>query len=283
MTGKTFTEDPHPELPRCFQDSKRVAELVQDIHGGRVTSAESGEPGPEITLEEITSGSEGSPKERERWQPQRVFRTCVATLRDVHGFGPLVAAEAQKRGFYQAQRQVFVADGQEANWTVHRLYFPNFTAVTDFMSSQWVGFMPDGHVVLKNVMFAPLVLEGKTVGIIGLANKDTDFDNNDAKMASGFGELAAIALQNSRNLDKRIYAEKQREIVIDDLKNALAHVKRLSGLLPICMHCKKIRDDKGYWNQLESYIEDNSDAGFSHGICDECLEKYYPESNLGED
>jgi hypothetical protein len=133
MTGKTFTEDPHPELPRCFQDSKRVAELVQDIHGGRVTSAESGEPGPEITLEEITSGSEGSPKERERWQPQRVFRTCVATLRDVHGFGPLVAAEAQKRGFYQAQRQVFVADGQEANWTVHRLHFPNFTAVTDFM------------------------------------------------------------------------------------------------------------------------------------------------------
>lgn len=131
MTGGTFAEDPHPELPRCFQDKKRVPELVQEIHGGRVSSAESA---PGITLEEITAGSDDSPPEkRDRWQPKRVFRTCVATLRDVHGFGPLMAAEAQKRGFYQAGRRVFVADGQEANWTVHRLHFPDFTPVTDFM------------------------------------------------------------------------------------------------------------------------------------------------------
>lgn len=130
MTGETFAEDPHPELPRCFQDKNRVPELVQEIHGGRVTSAESAS---EITLEEITAGTEKSPQKPNRWQPKRVFRTCVATLRDVHGFGPLMAAEAQKRGFYQAKRQAFVGDGQEANWTVHRLHFPSFTAVTDFM------------------------------------------------------------------------------------------------------------------------------------------------------
>jgi DNA-binding NarL/FixJ family response regulator len=154
----------------------------------------------------------------------------------------------------------------------------------DFMNSEWVDFMPKGHVILKNVMFAPLVINEKTVGVIGLANKAIDFNDNDAKMATGFGELAAIALQNSRNLDERITAEQQREKVIIDLKKALSEVKKLSGLLPICSHCKKIRDDKGYWRQIESYIHEHSEAEFSHSICKECAEKYYSNFDLyGED
>lgn len=135
MTGKTFTEDPHPKLPRCFEDRERVQELVRDIHGSRKGRGADG-PGSGITLEEITRDSVGADTAsggRERWQPERVFRTCVATMRDVHGFGPLVAAEAQSRGFYQARRRVFIADGQDSNWTVHRLHFPDFIAVTDFM------------------------------------------------------------------------------------------------------------------------------------------------------
>jgi CheY-like chemotaxis protein len=55
-----------------------------------------------------------------------------------------------------------------------------------------------------------------------------------------------------------------------ELEEALARVHELSGLLPICMHCKKIRDDKGYWNQLEAYISEHSEVLFSHGICPEC-------------
>jgi transcriptional regulator with GAF, ATPase, and Fis domain len=153
----------------------------------------------------------------------------------------------------------------------------------DFMNSKWAAFMPKGHVILKNVMFAPLVLEGKTVGIIGLANKATDFDDNDAKMATGFGELAAIALQNNRNLDDRINADKQRETVIQDLKKALSEVKKLSGLLPICSYCKKIRDDKGYWNQIESYIHQHSEAEFSHSICRECAKKHFPDMDIYKD
>lgn len=150
----------------------------------------------------------------------------------------------------------------------------------DFMNSEWIDFMPKGHVILKNVMFAPLVIDEKTIGIIGLANKATDFDDNDAKIASGFAELAAIALQNSRNLDERIAAEQQREKVISDLNKALSEVKKLSGLLPICSHCKKIRDDKGYWTRIEEYIHDHSEAVFSHSICKECAEKYYPDIYL---
>ena len=62
-----------------------------------------------------------------------VFRTCVATLQNVHKFGRLVASEAQKRGFYEADRQVFLGDGGHSNWTVHKVHFPHFTAVTDFI------------------------------------------------------------------------------------------------------------------------------------------------------
>jgi DNA-binding response OmpR family regulator len=75
-------------------------------------------------------------------------------------------------------------------------------------------------------------------------------------------------------------AERERDRLIDQLEDALARVKKLSGLLPICAGCKKIRDDKGYWNQIELYIKEHSDAILSHGICPECIEKYYPDLNV---
>jgi PAS domain S-box-containing protein len=71
--------------------------------------------------------------------------------------------------------------------------------------------------------------------------------------------------------------EKEKENLIIDLQKALAEVKRLSGFLPICASCKKIRDDKGYWQQVEEYIRDRSEAQFSHSICPDCLKKMYPE------
>lgn len=60
------------------------------------------------------------------------------------------------------------------------------------------------------------------------------------------------------------------------LEEALASVRQLTGLLPICMQCKRVRDDKGYWNQIEAYISEHSEARFSHGLCPSCREKYYP-------
>jgi HAMP domain-containing protein len=69
----------------------------------------------------------------------------------------------------------------------------------------------------------------------------------------------------------------ERQRLINELKKALSEVKTLSGLLPICAHCKKIRDDKGYWNQIESYIHKHSDAKFSHGMCPDCFKQLYPE------
>lgn len=123
MTGGTFDEDPHPDPPRCLLDPPAVRKLVVGLKGRAGTRPDDEQPAPAPH-----DGEEPS----ERWQPERVFRTCVATMRDVHGFGPLVAAEAQRRGFYDAARQVFLGDGQASNWTVHRLHFPHFTPITDF-------------------------------------------------------------------------------------------------------------------------------------------------------
>ncbi len=71
---------------------------------------------------------------------------------------------------------------------------------------------------------------------------------------------------------KRVEAE--RDQYLAELQTALAEVKTLSGFIPICMRCKKIRDDRGYWNQLEAYISEHSGAQFSHGVCPDCSDRY---------
>ena len=80
-----------------------------------------------------------------------------------------------------------------------------------------------------------------------------------------------------RDITQRKKFESEREQLISDLKQALSEIKTLSGLLPICASCKRIRDDKGYWQQIETYISEHSDTVFSHGICPECTRKLYPQ------
>ena len=69
----------------------------------------------------------------------------------------------------------------------------------------------------------------------------------------------------------------ERQKIINQLEEANSHIKILRGILPICVYCKGIRDDKGYWNQLEQYLSEYSDVQFSHGVCEKCLNEHYPE------
>ncbi|HEY6564988.1 MAG TPA: hypothetical protein VIY86_10860, partial [Pirellulaceae bacterium] len=130
MEGATFSEDPHPEPPRCFRDPEHVQRLAREIKNVSSPHADRPEPDPQAAGSRKRSRSAKIALERP-WPPKRVYRTAVATLRDVHEFGPLVAAEAQRRGFYDAQRQVFLGDGDHKNWTIHKTHFPHFTAITD--------------------------------------------------------------------------------------------------------------------------------------------------------
>jgi len=100
------------------------------------------------------------------------------------------------------------------------------------------------------------------------------------KSPESFAEMphtVARALREWTLLKERqdtVAAQKQ---LITELEDALSKVKTLSGLLPICSGCNKIRDDKGYWSQVEGYIQEHTDAQFTHGLCPDCVRKYFPD------
>jgi phosphoserine phosphatase RsbU/P len=70
---------------------------------------------------------------------------------------------------------------------------------------------------------------------------------------------------------------------MSELRDAINQIKTLSGIVPICAGCKKIRDDQGYWNQVETYVSAHSEAQFSHGLCPECIKKWYPSMDMKDD
>ncbi|WP_186441220.1 hypothetical protein [Desulfamplus magnetovallimortis] len=96
-------------------------------------------------------------------------------------------------------------------------------------------------------------------------------------------EVCGLAIENARKHQRLKDAGNQLKKEKDALEKALSEIKQLSGLLPICMHCKSIRDDHGYWKQLEEYIQERSGAQFSHSICRNCAKKHYPDYDLYDD
>ncbi len=90
-----------------------------------------------------------------------------------------------------------------------------------------------------------------------------------------FQEAEVLARINVHLTLRRLQQKVEEQNV--QLQASLDKVKLLSGLLPICSHCKKIRDDKGYWEDVAVYIRDHSEAEFSHGICPDCVKEFYPE------
>jgi hypothetical protein len=90
------------------------------------------------------------------------------------------------------------------------------------------------------------------------------------KTATAIVKVCGLALSNASTYQ-------QLESTVRELRAALARVKTLHGLLPICSSCKRIRDDAGYWHQVEAYLRENTDAGFTHGLCPDCLRELYPE------
>jgi len=129
MAGETFAADPQPEPPAAFTNAERVAALARGIKGFSAgkeaeTDAVSGDVEKEETLAE-----EPSPA----WQPERLVRTCVATMRDSEAFGAMVAAEAQERNLYAALRRAFIADGSKYNWSIQQRWFRDFVPINDFV------------------------------------------------------------------------------------------------------------------------------------------------------
>jgi uncharacterized protein YhaN len=102
--------------------------------------------------------------------------------------------------------------------------------------------------------------------------------NTDLKEVLAVREQLNARLQEE--VTERTLAEKEKEKLIKELQAVLEEIQTLEGVIPICMHCKGIRDDEGSWSRLEEYITQHSDAQFSHGICDDCLKKHYPDMDV---
>lgn len=124
--------------------------------------------------------------------------------------------------------------------------------------------------------------EGNTEEIevrVPLPSHDTYYLTTVKPISNEVGAVETV-ICTSKNITKRKLAEIALTEKHDRLSEALEQIKTLSGLLPICASCKKIRDDKGYWNQIEIYIQKHSNAQFSHGICPDCAKKLYSDSEL---
>ena len=98
-------------------------------------------------------------------------------------------------------------------------------------------------------------------------------DNNNPSLVVGIVE----------DITEQKKEEMVKDALIEKLQKATEEIKSLQGIIPICMHCKQIRDDKGFWNKVENYIQERSKAKFSHGICPTCLKELHPDLAEGTD
>lgn len=127
-------QDPEPEPPPGFRQPRRVRRLVQQMKGAAGEDIAEGLENTAAEAEEVIPAAEPSkPAADYRGRPRRLVRTCVASMASSDQFGPMMAAEAQERGFYEAKRKAFVGDGASGNWSIHRGYFADFEPITDFL------------------------------------------------------------------------------------------------------------------------------------------------------
>ena len=137
---------------------------------------------------------------------------------------------------------------------------------------------PELHDMFRQRLAAFLLDTDSVTGEFTMPGEDSAdriFSYNVFKIPLGSSFMYGTII---RDITDRKLVEVEREKLIAELTDALAQIKTLKGLLPICSTCKKIRDDMGYWNTLEKYIMEHSEAEFTHGICPDCIRRFFPEA-----
>jgi hypothetical protein len=132
MESRSFDEDPQPDLPDCFRNEAYVEKLVNGLKCLK-NAARQEEAIPHPSAAGHASTEETSASKSPPWQPRTLFRTCLSSLACSEEFGPMMAAEADARGFFAAQKRAFVGDGLAYNWSVQQRWFPGFVPLADFV------------------------------------------------------------------------------------------------------------------------------------------------------
>ncbi len=190
--------------------------------------------------------------------------------------GQTLAGDELKLTLFALQQIIFLSAIAIATWRfgfgVGFFFWGILGAVT----------IPYAAIFLSNNWHAHLFLEMIIIGLVGLA---------EVALINGYEQGRKRLMENQRLLEDRVKERTldltkanlalerdivERKRIEGELREAIAQVKTLTGLLPMCANCKKIRDDNGYWNSVEKYISSHTQAEFTHGICPECLEKLYP-------
>jgi two-component system, response regulator PdtaR len=133
--------------------------------------------------------------------------------------------------------------------------------------------------ILDGIEAAEQIRTGFQIPVVYVTAASDDYTMQRAKVTEPFGYLfkpfedRELEITIEMALYKHLM-EQERESLVRELQDALAEVRKLSGLLPICLSCKKIRDDRGYWNRVEEYIGKYSRAKFTHGYCPDCARKF---------
>lgn len=150
------------------------------------------------------------------------------------------------------------------------------------LAIQFLAQGDDLHLVMGAITALYLILMvfiARTMNQTIITSLTLRFENRDlvAYLAAAKGHAERLNEDLTFEINESRQALKERARLITELQDAAANIKVLRGLLPICSHCKKIRDDEGIWQMVEVYVHEHSNADFSHSICPECLNRMYPE------
>jgi hypothetical protein len=195
--------------------------------------------------------------------------------------------------FSKSGKIIFSTDPRDMGNVNRKKYFQDMVArgkiQTEYIQKNHKSL--EGQKMTADVVetYVPLMSGGEFLGAFEIYYDITDEKKQLDRIVSRSSHLlfglafvlsivvVILLVKENKAFAERKRAEEKQKSLILQLQKALAEVKTLSGMLPICASCKKVRDDKGYWNQIESYILDHSEAKFSHSICPECAKKLYPD------
>lgn len=170
--------------------------------------------------------------------------------------------QASQKGVYNVIHVDRLADGLES---LKRVIFD--VILLDLV-------LPDGPMGIET--FEIVYAQASHIPIIVL----TGYDNDELAVEAvqkGAQDYLVKGLVTGPGLGRAIRYAIERKKLLTQLEQSMKEIRKLRGFLPICANCKKIRDDKGYWTQVEVYISEHSEAEFSHGICPDCAQKMYPK------